>query len=98
MSYWGCTGGPGSNESLFCVSDMQTADLEMLIKQPLMVTDLPDIQAYSKLNKQPLLLSISNYSNENNTAGVANLPLLSALPPSGQTTPSTTSDRTGSFH
>ena len=77
---------------------MQTADLEMLIKQPLMVTDLPDIQAYSKLNKQPLLLSISNYSNENNTAGVANLPLLSALPPSGQTTPSTTSDRTGSFH
>lgn len=49
-----------------------------------MVTDRPEIQGYSKLNKQPLLVSISNYSNENNTAGVAGLPLLSVLPPSGK--------------
>lgn len=90
------TGGPGPNESLFCISDMQT-DTEILLKSPLVVTDRPDIQGCSRLNKQPLLVSISNYSNENNTAGDANLPLSSALPPSGKPASSITSDRTGSF-
>lgn len=50
VSHWGCTGGSGANESFFPISDMQKADREMLIRHPLMVTDWPDIQAYSKLN------------------------------------------------
>lgn len=62
-----------------------------------MVTERPDVQGYSMLNKQPLLLSISHYSNEKHTAGVANLPVLSALPPSGKPTSSRTSDGTGSL-
>lgn len=38
-------------------------------------------RAIQSLIKQPLLGSISHYSNEQHTAGVANLPVLPALPP-----------------
>lgn len=75
---------------------MQTTDIEMLYKITIN-GDRRNIQGYSKRNKQALLVSINNYSNENTTLGFANLPLLSALPPSGKPTSSITSDGTGSF-
>lgn len=47
---------------------MQTTDTKMLYKITIN-GDRRNIQGNSKRNKQALLVSISNYSNENTTSG-----------------------------